>query len=129
MARDYVADAIPTVYDLRETPVASTEPGFEQTVFRGVDRMVGLSTIGPEREDKPPHRHPYEQTNIVLEGTIDFIVDGERVSLEPYNAFTIPPEIEHASRAVSDEPCRLLAIWPVREDKLDATDYQTEFHV
>lgn len=117
------------MYDLRDAPVAKEGKGFEQVVFRGVDQMVGMTTIGPEREDKPPHSHPWEQTNFVIEGEVDFLVDGERVSLEPYDALEIPPEVPHASRAVSDEPATLLAFWPLREDRLDATDYQTEFEV
>ena len=129
MVRKYNPSEIPSVYNLREAPVAKEGTGFEQVVFRGLDQMVGMTTIGPEREDKPPHSHPWEQTNIVLEGEVDFLVDGERVSLEAYDALEIPPEVPHASRAVSDEPATLLAFWPLREDRLDATDYQTEFDV
>ena len=129
MVRKYDPSEIPSVYDLRDAPVAKEGKGFEQVVFRGVDQMVGMTTIGPEREDKPQHSHPWEQTNVVMEGEVDFLVDGERISLEAFDALEIPPEVPHASRAVSDEPATLLAFWPLREDRLDATDYQTEFVV
>lgn len=129
MVRKYEPSEVPAVYDLRDAPVAKEGKGFEQVVFRGVDQMVGMTTIGPEREDKPQHSHPWEQTNFVIEGELDFLVDGERISLGPYDALEIPPEVPHASRAVSDEPARLLAFWPLREDRLDATEYQTEFDV
>lgn len=129
MVRKYNPSEIPSVYNLREAPVAKEGTGFEQVVFRGLDQMVGMTTIGPEREDKPPHSHPWEQMNIVMDGEVDFIVDNERISLSKHDAVEIPPDVPHASRAVSDEPATLLAFWPLREDRVDATEYQTEFDV
>ncbi|SDY11371.1 cupin domain-containing protein [Halopenitus persicus] len=127
MVRDYDRDAIPSVYNLQDAPAAREGPGFRQVVFRGIDQLIGFTEIGPEREASPPHDHPFEQMNMLLDGELDFLVDGERVSLERYDAVTIPPEVEHASRAVSEETATLLAVWPLREDRVDATDYQREF--
>ncbi len=127
MVRDYIPSEIPSVYNMEDVPPVRDEPGFKQVVFRGIDQMIGFTTIGPEREDKPPHKHPWEQTNLVVEGELDFIVGDERVSLKQYDMLTIPPGIEHTSRATSDEPATLLAVWPLREDRVDATAYQTEF--
>lgn len=129
MVRKYDPKKIPSVYTLSDAPVAKEGPGFEQVVFRGVDQMVGMTTIGPDREDKPQHSHPWEQTTIVIEGKVDFLVDGERISLGTHDAVEIPPDVPHASRAVTSEPARLLAFWPLREDRLDATEYQEEFDV
>ncbi|WP_418283007.1 cupin domain-containing protein [Halorubrum sp. DTA98] len=129
MVRKYEPSEIPSVYNLRDAPVAKEGKGFEQVVFRGIDQMVGMTTIGPDREDKPQHSHPWEQMNVVMDGEVDFLVDGERISLSKHDALEIPPDVPHASRAVSDEPATLLAFWPLREDRLDATEYQTEFDV
>lgn len=129
MVRKYDPEKIPSVYNLSDAPVAKEGNGFKQVVFRGVDQMVGMTTIGPEREDKPQHSHPWEQTTVVIEGEVDFLVDGERVSLDTHDAVEIPPDVPHASRAAGSEPARLLAFWPLREDRLDATDYQAEFDV
>lgn len=127
MVRQYNRSEIPSVYNAETVPAVREEPGFRQIVFRGIDQMIGVTTIGPDRENRPPHSHPWEQMNVLVEGELDFIVDGERVSLDRYDMLTIPPDIEHASRAVSDEPATLLAFWPLREDRIDATGYQTEF--
>lgn len=127
MARDYDAAAIPAVHDLDAAPRVREEPGFEQTVFRGIDQLVGLSWIDPDRDDGDAHTHPFEQTNVLLEGRLGFLVDGERVSLDPHDALTIPPETPHAARTVAGESATLLAVWPLREDRLDGTDYQHEF--
>ncbi len=127
MPRDYDRSAIPTVYNLRNVEPYREEQGFKQTIFRGLDQMIGFSQIGPEKPDGEPHTHPYEQTNMLVEGRLDFLVDGERVELEPYDTLVIPPEVPHTSRAVDGETATLLAFWPLREDRLDGTAYQTEF--
>ena len=127
MARDYDESAIPSVYNLRDTAPYREEPGFEQVVFRGVDQMIGFSQITPERADSEPHTHPFEQANMLVEGRLDFLVDGERLELEPYDTLAIPPEVPHTSRAVEGESATLLAFWPLREDRLDGTAYQDEF--
>ena len=127
MAREYDESEIPSVYNLQDVAPYREEPGFEQVVHRGIDQMIGFSRISPEHEDSEPHTHPFEQTNVLVEGRLDFLVDGERIELEPYDAVTIPPEIPHASRGVEGESATLLAFWPLREDRLDGTAYQDEF--
>jgi mannose-6-phosphate isomerase-like protein (cupin superfamily) len=127
MPRDYDRSAVPSVYDLQNVEPYRDEPGFRQAVFRGIDQMIGFSRIEPENPDSEPHTHPYEQMNTLVEGRLDFLVDGERVELEPYDTLAIPPEMPHTSRTVEGESATLLAFWPLREDRLDGTAYQEEF--
>lgn len=127
MVRSYDPDKIPSVYNLEEVPPVRDEEGVTQKVFRGIDQMVGFTVITPESSDSEPHSHPYEQTNMLIQGELDFIVGDDRVSLEQYDVIEIPPDVPHTSRTVSDEPAILLAFWPLREDRLWATDYQEEF--
>ncbi|MFB6161615.1 MAG: cupin domain-containing protein [Haloferacaceae archaeon] len=129
MVRNYDESAVPSVYNLAEAPPVRDEPGFRQVVFRGIDQMIGFSVVGPDKPDAEPHSHPWEQMNYVAEGRVDFVVGDEVVTLERHDAITIPPGVEHTSRAVADEPAVLLAFWPLREDRLDATDYQDEFRI
>jgi len=127
MVQDYDKSEIPAVYNLIDVPPHRDEKSMTQSIFRGLDRMVGLSTIEPDKPDTEPHTHPYEQLNLLIEGELDFIVGDEQISLQPYDIIAIPPGVEHTSRAVSDEPAKLLAFWPLREDRLSATEYQREF--
>lgn len=127
MPRDYERSAIPSVYNLQKTTPYREEPGFRQVIFRGIDQMIGFSQIGPEKQDSEPHTHPYEQMNMLVEGRLDFFIDGERVELKPYDTLAIPPEIPHTSRAIDGETATLLAFWPLREDRLAGTAYQQEF--
>ena len=127
MVREYDESKIPSVYNLGDAPPVRQEPGLTQVVFRGIDQMVGYTVIEPEKEDTPTHTHPWEQVNVLVEGRLDFLIDDERVSLQQYDVLVIPPEVEHTALAVSDEPALLLAMWPLREDLLPGTEYQSEF--
>ncbi len=127
MTRDYDSDAIPAVYNLLDQEPRRDDPGFKQVVFRGIDQLIGFSQVGPAKADEEPHAHPEEQLNMVVDGRMAFLVDGERVELEPYDTLMIPPEIPHTARAIDGEEAILLAFWPLREAFLEGTDYQTEF--
>lgn len=127
MPRDYDRSEIPSVYNLEDVTPYRDEKGFQQVVFRGIDQLIGFSRIGPEKPEGEPHTHPYEQMNMLVDGRLEFHVDGEWVELEPYDALTIPPEIPHTARPVGGEHATLLAFWPLREDRVDGTAYQDEF--
>lgn len=127
MVRDYDASVIPAVYNFREVPPHRNDEGVTQKIFRGIDKMIGVTIIEPDKPDAAPHTHPYEQINLLVEGELDFIVGDEQISLEHYDVLEIPPGVKHTSRAVSDKPAILLAFWPLREDRLAATRYQAEF--
>ena len=127
MVRAYDESEVPSVYDLSDAPAVREDPGFRQVVFRGIDQLVGFSQVTPEKADGEPHTHPYEQMNLLVEGRLDFLVDGERLELTPYDAVAIPPEVPHTSRTVEGEMATLLAFWPLREDRLHGTAYQDEF--
>jgi quercetin dioxygenase-like cupin family protein len=127
MPRDYDRSEIPSVYNLEDVTPYRDEEGFQQVVFRGIDQLIGFSRIGPEKPEGEPHTHPYEQMNMLVEGRLEFHVDGEWLELEPYDALTIPPEIPHTARPVEGEYATLLAFWPLREDRIDGTGYQEEF--
>jgi quercetin dioxygenase-like cupin family protein len=127
MARDYDRSAISSVYNLENVAPRRQEPGFEQVVFRGIDQLVGFSQIGPDTEAFTRHTHPYEQLNLLVGARLDFLVDGERVELYPYDTLVIPPEIPHPSRAVDGERATLLALWALRGDRIEGTSYQKEF--
>ena len=126
MVREYVDSEVPSTYDLQEAPPVRDEAGITQVVFRGMDQMIGFTVIEADKPDAEPHTHPWEQVNVLAEGRLDFLVGDERISLEPYDALAIPPGVEHTSRSVGERAV-LFAFWPLREDRLDATAYQTEF--
>mgnify|MGYP002760225158 FL=1 len=128
MVREYDREEVPAVYDLRAVETVKEREGYRQVVFRGVDMMLGHTTIEPTCDDRPPHTHPWEQINMLMEGELQFLVDGTVVDLQPHHAMVIPPDVPHAARS-ADVGATLLAVWPLREDRVEMTQYQREFPV
>jgi quercetin dioxygenase-like cupin family protein len=129
MVRHYDPEEIPAVYNVFEDiPQRKVREGVYQRMFRGLNLTMSWVRIEPGMETRP-HSHPWEQVVFVVEGTADFHVDGEHISVEEGDVFFIPPNVEHYEEPNSDEPCILMDIWQMREGFLDLTDYQTEFDV
>lgn len=126
MVQHYHPDQIPQVYNIRDIPEFDTRPGVTSRAFRGVDTMVGLSTLEPEMEPKP-HSHPWEQVVFIHEGRTKFHVADEVVELSEGDVFVIPPSVEHCAEPFEDDSCVNVDIWPLREDYLYRTEYQSEF--
>lgn len=69
----------------------------------------------------PLHSHPHEQWTFVLEGQMEFTLDGETQLLLPGMGAYIPSNIVHGAFAVT--ACKVIDVFtPVREDyrKMDA---------
>lgn len=127
MARHYKEDEIPEVYNfVEDIPGREVREGVHQKVFRGLNGLVGFTTLEPGMEPGP-HSHPWEQIAFIYSGTCDFHVGDEVVSVEEGDIFVIPPGETHYAVPNSDEPCVNLDFWPLREDYLDRTEYQSEF--
>jgi len=64
----------------------------------------------------PQHKHPHQQITFILEGEMEFTLDGETRVLRKGEGVTIPPNVEHDAR-VLDTPTMALDAWhPPRED-------------
>ncbi len=63
----------------------------------------------------PEHTHPHEQILSVVEGTIEFTIDGENEIVEAPASFIIPSNAVHSGKCRTD--CTLIdAFNPKRED-------------
>jgi len=60
------------------------------------------------------HSHPQDQITMVLEGTIEFVVDGDPVTLGPGETATLPGGVPH-SATVSGAPAVSLNVLTRRE--------------
>jgi uncharacterized protein len=64
----------------------------------------------------PVHAHPHEQITTVIDGALDFTLDGARYSLIAGDAITIPSGATHSAVAING-PCTVYDSWnPVRRD-------------
>jgi quercetin dioxygenase-like cupin family protein len=95
-----------------------TPPGEEVAIFQGLKHGANVSFFivhfspgkGPRK-----HRHPYEETFILLEGEIEAIVDGETKTLRENNIVIIPAGAWHEFKNRSEKQVFMINIHPVPE--------------
>jgi quercetin dioxygenase-like cupin family protein len=93
-------------------------PGAEVAIFQGIKHGANVSFFivhfspgkGPQK-----HRHPYEETFILLEGEIEAIVDGETRNLRENNIVIIPAGAWHEFKNCSAKPVFMINLHPVAE--------------
>ena len=62
----------------------------------------------PVGHGPPPHRHDWDEAYYVIEGVLDFQVDGEAVRVESGGFAYFPPNTVHAFKGASPSPPRVL---------------------
>jgi quercetin dioxygenase-like cupin family protein len=79
----------------------------EQLTFGQI--IVDKGTVLPE------HKHPHEQWTLLIEGELEFTVNGETQILYPGMAAYIPSNTSHTGKAITQ--CKVIDCFlPVRED-------------
>ncbi|NOZ69146.1 MAG: cupin domain-containing protein [Deferribacteres bacterium] len=64
----------------------------------------------------PFHKHPHEQITYIIEGEMEFTLEGVTRILRAGEGVVIPPDQEHGAR-VQDKPAKAVDAWyPIRED-------------
>lgn len=68
--------------------------------------------------DLPEHDHPHEQWTHLIEGELEFDINGEKETLLPGMSAYIPGGTPHSAHAVSE--CKVIdCFMPVREDLVE----------
>ena len=91
-------------------------PDGEVATFHGFEHGANVSFFivqfapghGPNK-----HRHPYEETFIILDGDIEAIVDGEVHTVGGGNIALIPAGTWHEFKNCGDRPVQMINIHPV----------------
>lgn len=87
-----------------------------QTLVHGEKTLMGRFKLAKGARI-PAHKHPHEQTGIMISGKLLFTVEGEEREVESGDSWCIPGESEHAVVAVEDSV--VIEIFsPVRVDYL-----------
>ena len=101
-------------------------PGWESAKFQGFEHGADVSFFvvyvstgnGPDK-----HRHPYEETFVILDGNIEFIVDGETTMIEGGKIAIVPANTWHEFKNRSETPALTVNIHPapkiIQEDWVD----------
>lgn len=93
--------------------VEKTEAGYQ---FWFVDKMLAdgktlkMSVVKPNSATHAPHAHPEDEFFFVLEGKIEFYLNGERKVVGPNASLYCPPNIEHGLRNVGDTEAKYLVV-------------------
>jgi len=94
------------------TPV----PGIEIRAISGTGITLSFVTFAPNAV-APVHTHPNEQMGTMLEGGMEFEIDGQRQVLRPGEVYSVPPNAPHGAREVGGKGCVALDTFtPRRED-------------
>jgi quercetin dioxygenase-like cupin family protein len=98
----------------------------EAEVLKIWDGVLGRAAIGKEAAlvhvsldpdtVVPEHRHPHEQTGILLRGAVRFTVGGETRELRPGDMWVIPGDTPHDVVAGPDGAVLVELFAPPRED-------------
>jgi quercetin dioxygenase-like cupin family protein len=102
-------------YDPTKRTAKQLFPGLTIRPFWGENLLVSVVDIKPNTV-VPVHSHPHEQCSYLVEGELEFNLDGERRTMRSGDLVVIPGGTEH-SLITGPQPVLLLDMFsPVRED-------------
>ena len=73
-------------------------------------KTLKMSVVKPHSATHPPHAHPEEEFFFVLEGKVEFFLDGERKVVGPFSSMYCPSNVEHGIRNVGDTEAKYLVV-------------------
>lgn len=83
--------------------------------FEGADHGSPVSLfVGEVTPGGGPvlHRHPYEETFVLAEGTVRFTVDGEELDAQGGQIVVVPAGARHRFLVTGDRPLRFVSVHP-----------------
>ena len=80
--------------------------------------IVNDFTGGANTKPDPLHSHPHEQISYVASGEIEVFIGDETTHLATGDLFTVPPNIPHTIRLLTDTARLVDTFHPIREDLL-----------
>jgi quercetin dioxygenase-like cupin family protein len=106
---------------VNETAVESTEAvdgAHLKRLAGGTEANVQQFTIEPGAT-VPEHSHPHEQVGYVLEGALEFTIDGETHRAKTGDSYVIPGGEPHSAENTADVPVVGLDIFAPPRDSPD----------
>ena len=87
-----------------------------QTLVHGEKTLMGRFKL-TKGAKIPTHKHPHEQTGMMISGKMLLVVEGEKIEVEAGDSWCIPGDSEHS--VVTLEDCVVVEVFsPVRTDYL-----------
>jgi quercetin dioxygenase-like cupin family protein len=82
-------------------------PGAEHS---GFNLEAHETVLGPGTETHPPHSHEHEEIIVVVEGTVEIVVDGRPETVEAGSVIYYAPNRPHGLRNAGTTPCRYYVV-------------------
>lgn len=101
--------------DWDKQPWEFVREGVERKMFSGEGATLQLTRLMPGHEPRP-HSHPNEQIAYILEGAIDFHIEGDVIRVAKGGLLVIPPDARHWGEVVGDTPVLNLDVFTPRRD-------------
>ena len=87
-------------------------------VVTNKNTMVTFFEFGPNTNIMPKHKHPHEQTTIMVAGSMKMVAGGETKILKVGEGAVIPPNVEHEVTPLEPNTKVMDVFYPIREDYL-----------
>lgn len=98
-----------------DVPLAELVPGTTSHIVLGERGLVSFLTMSAGTHF-PPHRHEAEQIMIVIDGSMDEIIEGKLYRVKPGDVIVLPSNIEHGGY-IREVDCKAIDIFvPPRAD-------------
>ncbi len=101
------------VNEFSKDKIEKTEAGY-QYWFVDKDLADGktlkMSVVKPHSATHAPHSHVEEEFFFVLEGKIEFFLNGQRKVVGPFSSLYCPSNVEHGIRNVGETEAKYLVL-------------------
>ena len=98
-----------------DVPLFELAPGFKTHLVSGERITLSFVSSGPNAK-LPLHHHENEQIMIIVDGAVDFVIDGKQYHVEKGDVVVLPSNIEHGGY-ICDKGCRAIDVFsPPRHD-------------
>lgn len=105
----------PVFKSLSEASSYPLAPGATAKPLFGERGMLNLVELAPDAE-VATHSHPHEQIGLILRGSMEMTIGGERRTCGPMDGFVAPGGVEHSGRAGAEGATVVDVFVPVRDD-------------
>lgn len=112
------------IHSWKNMPWEAVTADISRKIITGANEMIAHVYL-KRAAVVPEHSHVSEQISYILEGALEFTIEGEKLVISSGEVLVIPPNVPHKAVALEDT-LDLDIFSPIRQDWLDHTD--TYFH-
>ena len=98
-----------------DVPAIELAPGIKAHIISSEKITLSFASAEPNAP-LPPHRHENEQMLIVMDGAIDFVIEGKQYHVEKGDVIVLPSNTEHGAY-FTEKGARVIDVFsPPRQD-------------